>query len=64
MGILPAEVRKKKALPYCRLFFQNADMENQVARCMASQFPIVLCQVGLSLVVPLVSHLRVLLGGN
>lgn len=46
MAILPAEVRKKRLLPYCRHFFQNPDMENQVARCMASQFPTVLNQVG------------------
>ncbi|DBA65676.1 TPA: hypothetical protein ACH3X2_002731 [Trebouxia sp. C0005] len=45
MGVLPADVRRKKAVPYCRLFFQSPDMESQVARCMASQFPSVLCQV-------------------
>ena len=48
MGVLPAEVRRKKALPYCRMFYQSPDMESQVARCMASQFPSVLCQVGLT----------------
>ena len=47
MGVLPGEVRKKKALPYCRMFFQSPDMESQVARCMASQFPTVLSQVRL-----------------
>ena len=47
MGVLPAEVRRKKAVPYCRMFFQSPDMESQVARCMASQFPSVLCQVRL-----------------
>lgn len=46
MGSLPAEVRKKKVLPFCRLFFQSPDMESQVARCMAQQFPNVLSQVG------------------
>lgn len=45
MGSLPAEVRRKKVLPFCRLFFQSPDMESQVARCMASQFPSVLSQV-------------------
>ena len=45
MGTLPADVRRKKVLSYCRLFFQTPDMESQVARCMASQFPIVLAQV-------------------
>ncbi len=48
MGVLPAEVRRKKAVPYCRMFFQSPDMESQVARCMASQFPSVLCQVCLT----------------
>ena len=47
MGVLPAEVRRKKAVPYCRVFFQSPVMESQVARCMASQFPSVLCQVRL-----------------
>ena len=47
MGNLPAEVRKKKVLPFCRLLFQSPDMESQVARCMALQFPNVLSQVGL-----------------
>ena len=45
MGSLPAEVRRKKVLPFFRLFFQSPDMESQVARCMAQQFPNVLSQV-------------------
>ncbi|KAL3156729.1 hypothetical protein ABBQ38_001004 [Trebouxia sp. C0009 RCD-2024] len=45
MGALPAEIRRKKVLPFCRLFFQSPDMESQVARCMALQFPTVLSQV-------------------
>ena len=48
MGSLPAEVRRKKVLPFCRLFYQSPDMESQVARCMAQQFPTVLSQVGTS----------------
>ena len=51
MGSLPAEVRRKKVLPFCRLFYQSPDMESQVARCMAQQFPNVLSQVGASSVV-------------
>lgn len=47
MGTLPAEIRRKKVLPFCRLFFQSPDMESQVARCMALQFPTVLSQVSL-----------------
>ena len=48
MATLPAEIRRKKVLPFCRLLFQSPDMESQVARCMALQFPTVLSQVSLS----------------
>ena len=55
MGSLPAEVRRKKVLPFCRLFYQSPDMESQVARCMAQQFPSVLSQVGASSTVCIMS---------
>ena len=53
MGTLPADVRRKKVLSYCRLFFQTPDMESQVARCMALQFPTVLSQVSAGPISPL-----------